>query len=167
MKEIQLTRGQVAIVDDIDYERLLAYSWYALYDNKMDGYYAVHNTGRKNGWKRISMHRFVTSAKKGQYVDHINHNTLDNRRCNLRICRPSQNQANARLRSDNSTGYKGVRAYEGRYYAIIRVNGKGIHLGGYNTPQEAGMAYDKAAIKYFGEFALTNKQLLYRAENAF
>jgi hypothetical protein len=103
------------------------------------------------------MHREVVDAKPGDIVDHINHDRLDNRRSNLRICTHSQNCANGEgLRSHNSAGYKGVYAVRDKWRAQIRVNGRCHHLGYFVTKREAAIAYNEAAVRLFGPFASLN-----------
>lgn len=150
--EIPLTQGKSAIIDAKDYLLIAKYKWRAvLYHNKW--WYAT--TGRRN----LCMHNVIMNSTM---VDHINHNGLDNRRSNLRLATYKQNAANSRLSSNNTSGYKGVslRKDIGKYSAKIRVDGKLLHLGYFQKPEEAAEVYDKAAILHFGEFARTNKQLM-------
>ena len=109
--------------------------------------------------KRLYLHRLVIDAKKGEYVDHINGDTLDNRRCNLRICTNSENLRNSKTRIDNTSGYKGVSYKKERkkYIAYININKKRIFLGYYNSKIDAAKAYNIGAKKYHGEFARLNK----------
>jgi len=156
MKEIPLTQNKFAIVDDDDYKRLTIHSWCAL-ASSMGGFYAAHSVRPYPGAKTITvrMHRVVAGAAKGQIVDHINHDTLDNRKENLRIVTPSQNMMN-RLgaRKNKKLNIRGVYFHEGtgKYRAMIRVYGKLKHLGLYKTTQEASKAYADANMKYFGNF---------------
>ena len=93
-------------------------------------------------------------------IDHINHEKLDNRRSNLRICTTSQNCANMNIKRKNRgiSGFKGVRYHSKNknWNARITIKRKEIHLGCFTDKDVAAKAYDLAAIKYFGEFALTN-----------
>jgi hypothetical protein len=109
----------------------------------------------------MRLHRYLTEAPDGAVVDHINGDPSDNRRCNLRITTQSGNMCNSRLRSDSTTGYKGVSMdkRDGMYRAYIYYKGKQIALGYYDNPEEAAAAYDKAAVFYFGEYARTNQML--------
>lgn len=147
VKEIQLTRGKVALVDEEDYEMLVAVRWCV-----SDGYAYSAKLGR--------MHRFIISAQKGVMVDHINGNKLDNRRSNLRLCTNSQNQAN-RKHVCGKSKFKGV-VWQSRsngtgfWKATIIVNGKAIYLGRFETDLEAAKAYNRAASEHFGEFAHLN-----------
>ena len=107
-----------------------------------------------NGNTGLRLHRFIMNAPKGKVVDHINHNKLDNRKCNLRVCTQSQNTMNSSLRSDNSSGYTGVYWYKSRSKWLVRitVNGKCINLGYYDDLEEAVKVRKEAEIKYFGEY---------------
>jgi hypothetical protein len=102
----------------------------------------------------ISLHRFLLDNPVS-YVDHINNNSLDNRRENLRLATPSQNAMNKKMRSDNRTGFPGVRFVwrQNRYHARIGVGGKRISLGYFKTAEEAHDAYKSASLKYHGEFS--------------
>jgi hypothetical protein len=156
MKEIVLTNGKIALVDDEDFEELSEIKWYF----RKEGY-AVGNlpSPKKGVYPKQLMHRHIMSAKKGQQIDHINGNKLDNRKCNLRIADASLNQANSKLRSTNTTGYRGVQYKKDRkkcWYATIKHNYKVICLGYFETKKEAGLAYNEKAKELFGEFARLN-----------
>jgi hypothetical protein len=154
MREIPLTHGQVALVDDDDYERVSQFKWGAA---KMNHRWIAQATV---GWyKQAQMHRFILGLEKGdpREVDHINRNSLDNRKSNLRIATRSQNMANRpKDRGEYSSKYKGVCKVRGRWIAYIRVMGKLTYLGTHEIEEEAARAYDRAALKHFGEFAVTN-----------
>jgi hypothetical protein len=107
------------------------------------------------------MHRLILDVMKGTFVDHKDRNGLNNRKYNLRPATKGQNVRNCKRPDDNTSGYKGVgfHGYSGRWRAYIGLNGKQKSLGYYDSPEEASDAYDTAAIRYFGEFALTNKEL--------
>ena len=93
----------------------------------------------------------------GSEVDHINRDKLDNRRSNLRLVTHTQNCVNASLRVTNTSGFKGVNFYRGKYWrAYIRVNYRHISLGFFPTAEAAARAYDEAAREHFGEFAFLN-----------
>ena len=153
MKQIPLTKGYFALVDDDDYPIASQHKW--TYDN---GYAVRKATIAKGQYKKILLHRFLISAQPGQMVDHANRNSLDNRRCNLRLCTGSQNNANRRVLRPSSSPYRGVRKASNveRWEAAIGYNYRFIHLGSFLTQEEAARAYDAKAIELYGEFASTN-----------
>jgi len=104
------------------------------------------------------MHREIMSPPQELVVDHINGDGLDNRKENLRVCTHAENIRNQKLNRLNTTGYKGVCVNREKWISRIKVNGKLLYLGRYNTPEEAAQVYDEAARKYFGKFASLNFQ---------
>ncbi len=104
-----------------------------------------------------SLHNLIMGECPNKWVDHINGDSSDNRRENLRFATPLQNSLNSRKRSTSSSLYKGVtKRTDGRYQARIGLNGKRRNLGYYDSPIDAAMAYDRAAFLYFGEYARPN-----------
>lgn len=151
-KELPLTKGYVAIVDDEDYEWLNQWSWCA-----NESGYNVYGR-RKSKGKGYDLHREILGVTDGCIdVDHINHDTLDNRKCNLRKSTRSQNQANKRPMKGCKSRFKGVYPRKDNFRVKIRVNGEIIHIGMFTTEEEAALAYNRAAKKHFGEFAYLNK----------
>jgi hypothetical protein len=157
--QIPLTRGYVALVDPCDAD-LASLKWGVLVNPHNT--YATRRQMRKAVTTTYLLHRVVMeriigrSLTRYEFVDHINHVGLDCRRSNLRVATPSQNVANSRSKSLSKTGMpKGVRKGSGtrRFVARIKVNYRCIHLGYFDTPEEAHAAYVEAARKYFGEFA--------------
>ncbi len=171
VKEIPLTQGLTTIVDDEDFESLARFKWYAWF-NKGSPYAARDsriNEGRRR--HRIHMHRVIAGTPKGLETDHKNHDTLDNRRENLRTCTHSQNMANQHNQSRKSTlssRFKGVSWNSERqcWRANIRIDGRTRFLGQFDDEKDAASAYDAKARELFGEFALTNFPLDGRPDDA-
>lgn len=158
MKTIKLNNNKVVKVDDDDFKELSLFHWYAPDNN---GYYRARADFWKDGKKKsISMSRFITNCSKGMVVDHINGDTLDNRRSNLRVCTHSENMRNRRILSkNNKTGYKGVswNIFAKQWQVGISFKGKHMTVGYSRDIKEAAKIYNEAAIKYHGDFATLNK----------
>jgi hypothetical protein len=156
---IPLTKRKFAIVDPADYLWLINFNWHVISSN---GYfYPCRRVSVEEVYpsKTIQMNREILNAPPDLLVDHINHDTLDNRRCNLRPATYAQNGYNRRkLKKSKSSIYKGVTFHKrsNRYRATICVNGRSIYLGQFKSESDAAKAYDEAAKKYFGEFACLN-----------
>lgn len=155
MKQIPLTQGQFTIVDDEDYDELIKLNWCANWSPRVKSFYTV--CGKLTDYGR-SMHRIIMSAPKGMVVDHINHDTLDNRKCNLRVCTNSQNLMNSRKRSNNTSGYKGVFWDKDihKWRAQITVGKKQKYLGSFISKSDAALAYNEASLEFHGEFGYKN-----------
>jgi len=130
--EVPLAQGRgVALIDDGDAALVLPHRW------------CLHPKGYAQAAKGLLMHRLIMGAAKGQYVDHRNHDKLDNRRANLRLCQDAAN------RSLPASGFKGVHPYGPKWQATL-------DGGTYSTPEAAAVAYNVAARAKYGDFALTN-----------
>jgi len=157
MKEIKLTNGGVALVDDEDFEELNHFRWFGHSEGTtIYAWRHQYNGHRKYG--KVKMHRQIMKANPGEIIDHADRNGLNNQKSNLRFCLNSQNLMNTRIRSDNTSGFKGVtyHSQNKRWRATINKDGKQVSLGCYGTPEEAAFAYNKAAFELFGEFARPN-----------
>ena len=156
-REIQLSQGCVALVDLEDYAKLAPFRWHC------DHGYACRNAVKREdrkGYLRGYMHREVLSLPRGGFppVDHINGNTLDNRKANLRVASAFGNAANRRPNKGKPLP-KGVSFHKqtGKYQARISQGRRLIHLGLFASPQEAAIAYNEAAKVYHGEYARLNE----------
>lgn len=155
---VQLTHGFNTLVDEDDWPQLCGISFRV---HKLRCHtYAI--TSRRVGRKvsGIGLHRIVVWAAKGQFVDHINGDGLDNRRCNLRACSPSENLQNIR-KTHGRSRYKGViwESNRGVWAARIKSPTARKRLGCFATEVEAARAYDAAAREMFGSFACTNADI--------
>jgi|ERR1017187_1489936 hypothetical protein len=150
---ISLTQGQVALVDPEDFTFLNQWNWQARWNKETRSFYASR-TVTINGKKSIiSMHRLIMQAPDGIEVDHIFHVTLDNRKSQLRLATPAQNQYNSiDRRKKGPSGFTGVCWRHGAFIARITINGKRVSLGSFQTAELAAAAYEAAAAQTRGEF---------------
>lgn len=154
MKNIELTKGRVAIVDDQDFDYLNNYKWHAI--KGQNTFYAQRSI-RKNGEKKetVKMHRAIMHTPAGMETDHIDGDGLNNLRSNLRIVTKAQNQQNAGLRTNNTSGLRGVswrRSTKKWTSRIKKTGGKYLSLGCFVSKEEAHAAYLSASEKYHGAF---------------
>jgi hypothetical protein len=159
MREIPLTRGFTAYVDDEDFDRVAAHKWYPMVKKRTVYAFTSIPTTQGSGVSSVSMHRFILSAIPGTQIDHEDHNGLNNQKSNLRTVTRSQNLGNSRktLRTVTSR-FKGVcwSKKDRKWLAGIMVRGKYVYLGLHKDEEEAARAYDHSARELFGEFADTN-----------
>lgn len=145
---VVLTKGYESMIDLADVDLISRWRWSAV--EMRAGAYARRNRLGKS----VPLHRFLMGEPDGLCIDHINGNTLDNRRSNLRVATVAQNGWNARKRTDNSTGARGVSHHprDRRFHANIRSNGRKVFLGSFASLEEASVAYEHAARQLRGEF---------------
>lgn len=154
---IPLSKGQVAIIDNCDAD-LADLRWYSL-ERQPGKFYARRDVRGSGKTASVYIHRIVAerlyerAIQPKEVVDHIDGNSLNNQRNNLRITDQSGNCRNRKLSVRNKLGYKGVFQDGNRFRASVRVNGKVLYLGSFTTPEEAYEAYCKGAKRYYGEFA--------------
>lgn len=160
MRHIHLTQGKFAIVDDEDYDWLMQWKWRLRPSRRTS--YAQRSTGRnaklKAKRKTIFMHRVIMDCPNNLQIDHINHNGLDNRKCNLRICTFTENRHNQQPYINGASQYKGVSRSLRKWRTYICRNGKRMYIGTYDSESEAANAYDAKAKEIFGNFAYLNFQ---------
>lgn len=151
-----------AIIDLEDLERVInyPYTWFPQYREELRNYYVrcTSYENKKSGKSSVVfLHKFIMNIDGNEYdVDHINHNTLDNRKCNLRISKHSQNNSNRHGKNrNNKSGYRNV-AKSGNWWIVqLQVNGKNTQLGKFplDKVDEAGKFAEEMRQKYYGEFA--------------
>lgn len=163
MRELILNKNKITLVDDDIYELYSQYQWNAELDRTTGYYYATRKfyVGHWRDGKRYKarLHRLVIGAEKGQMVDHINRDTLDNRRENLRIVTNSQNRMNIVRKTVGTSKYKGVywsKQYK-KFIAQARKDGKLYRLGMFDSEVEAAICYNQNVVNLFGEFARLNE----------
>ncbi len=153
MKKIKLNKGYYTLIDDEDYSRFKDLKLHLRKSrNTLNAAILI------NG-KKVFIHRIIMNCPDNMYVDHKNHNGLDNRRSNLRICTNKQNIMNSKKFKIGSSEYKGVSWQKNRrkWHSYIHYNYKKIHLGSFDNEKKAALAYNNAAKKYFGEYAYLNE----------
>lgn len=159
MKQIPLTKGQVALVDDDDFEYLSEFKWFASYCTRGNRFYAWRGYSLNGNRIQVAMHRVILGiTDKNVISDHINHNTLDNRKDNLRIATHAQNMANRTAKKNGSSKFLGVYKLKGKETWVAQIHKKEHRkkLGYFKNEEEAARAYDNAAVKLYGEFANVN-----------
>jgi len=158
MREIELTQGKVALIDDEDWPLVSQHTWHAA--KSSDLWYA--RTTKRKTRMRVFMHRLIMNPPRGLDVDHINGDGLDNRKQNLRQATDSQNQQNRHRLSTNTSGYRGVTFHKklNKWQAGIKKFGHSYYLGLHPTAESAALAYDLKAREIYGEGARLNFPIL-------
>ena len=157
MKRIQLTQGQVALVDDEDFKKVNQFKWNAQKDgNKFYAKRMITINGKRTAQL---MHMLIVGDNPFKLdIDHRDGDGLNNQKNNLRLCTHQQNMMNRKLNKNSSSTYKGVHysSVRQKWQARIQTDGKRISLGFFNGKEDAARAYDAAAIEHHGEFFLLN-----------
>jgi hypothetical protein len=162
-KELILSKGKVALVDDDLYPALSFFKWHYSESRPEKPGYAVHRVKVSGHWLNLKLHRFIMSAGERDIVDHIDGDTLNNQRANLRIVNHSLNSQNS-IKQVGSSGYRGV-SWSGRkkvWEVCIQKDDQRIFIGQFSNVDDAARAYDKKALELFGCDAMTNAKLLER-----
>jgi len=153
------------LIDTEDYDKVSGHRWYlnkgyvqAHIPHPGGGWYVRPDNGRRQRRRtNLKLHRLIMDAPKGKEVDHIEHDTLDNRKCKLRLCSRQENSFNRIRQKNNTSGFKGVVYHKKPKHMINELKKpweaqiKHIHIGNYKTKEEAAEAYDRKAIELFGK----------------
>lgn len=150
ISKIKLTQGKYAIIDTADFEWLTKFKWQYTHGYARRTIYDYSNGWRNRKAKREYMHRLIMCEPPDKLIDHINGDSLDNRRSNLRIADKTINNFNSNRYVNSSSGHRGVYVKGKKFYSQIRKNNKKINLGTFSTLEEAIEAYQKAALLYYG-----------------
>lgn len=164
MKEIPLTQGKVALVDDADYEWAAQFKWQATVCRREPGdiWYATRGVWKNRRVVTLRLHREIAKRAglpASPRYDHRDGNGLNNQRANIRPCTSSQNMANSNKQPNTQSRFKGVYLESGRWRSVIGLGGKRVSLGYFDDQKSAALAYDSAARENFGEFARLNFNL--------
>jgi hypothetical protein len=153
MAEIHMTGGHIALIDEADVAKALGFGWHA--NRKEDG--RIYAQARM-GARRVFLHRWLLDEPAGLLVDHINGNSLDNRRANLRTCLHHENSHNRKVGPVGLSGFIGVQkhATPGKCRAMLRYNTARLHLGVFDDPEHAARVRDYVARRLLGPFAACN-----------
>jgi len=156
MKYINLPNNKKVIVDNEDYKYLNSFNW------NFNSRYVVRNKhnncyGKCKGKRcyKIFIHKLIMNCPKGKQVDHINHNTLDNRKINLRICTRKQNSHNSLVHKDTLSRYKGVYWNNINKKWIVTIKKK--YFGSFINKEKAAQIYNKNIVNYYGDFSYLNE----------
>ncbi len=152
-KQIPLTQGQVALVDDWRFEELNQWKWYSIWNKHTRSFYAARMEGKRPFRKVVWMHYQIMNTPDGMECDHRNHNTLDDQEHNLRNVTHSQNQMNRGPQSNNRLGEKCIRPKGNGYYVEVMKDRKVVFCKQFHSLDEAIAARDEALKKHHGEFA--------------
>lgn len=151
---IDIGNNLITLIDLDDIDKCKDYNWYIGSSG-----YVITNIRIDKKVKSILLHRLIMNTILDKHTDHINHNNLDNRKYNLRICSISENHMNV-ISKTGSSKYKGVyyNKKSNKYISYIGIgNNKQLNLGRFDNEIDAAKAYNEAAIKYFGEFCCLNE----------
>ncbi len=160
MKKITIQRrnGQEFIikVDAEDFEALSQFNWYIT----SRGYAARKALNDIGKWSMVFMHRLIMNCPSDLYIDHINHDQLDNRKVNLRICKQWENMQNRRTKTSSKSGYRGVYVYPASkinpWAVVVSIQGKQKTLGYFDCPKKAALFYNQEIPKYNPDFYRLN-----------
>jgi hypothetical protein len=144
-----------SVVDDEDFDKINKYKWSILTSGNKK--YACRQYKKDGKIKRIFLHRYIMNTEDNKIqIDHIDGNTMNNQKSNLRSCSPKENCYNKKVASNNTSGYKGVWSYKHMWVASIQKDNKKFHCGRFENKEDAKEAYNKKAEELFGDFANLN-----------
>jgi len=153
MIELKLSNtSEKALVSAGDYDKVKVRRW----SKCSQGYVVSYYKSPEGKETKIRLHHIILPPTDNKIIDHINRNKLDNRRENLRLATYSQNGMNRGVNVGSTTGFKGAIKESGKYVSKIKIDGRSVYIGTFNTPEDAAKAYNVMAEAHFGEFAHLN-----------
>lgn len=157
MREIQLTRNQVALIDDEDFDLINQHKWFSVSPRQKNYRHTWYAACKIQG-RHVTMHNLLLNPPKGSVADHIDHNGLNNRRTNIRISTTRENSWNTNKHKNCTSKFKGVswNKEKSKWQARICINGRETHLGWFHDEVLAANTYDFVACQFFGDFAKLN-----------
>ena len=157
MKEIIIHGDRRVLLDDEDYERVKDMKWSAIFTGRR-AYIVTSGLNEKGRRTTIYLHRLLMNPAPGECVDHINGDTFDNRRSNLRLATYAENARNCKVYKNNTSGFKGVRQSGNRWGVEVQFMNVKLHASGFQSAEEAAHFYDLIASRLFGEYARPNSE---------
>jgi hypothetical protein len=165
VKVLYTKKREPVLIDDDVYEKICLDSWFITKNRNGRTGYAAKSIWTTGGNKRVYLHRLIAEADDGSVVDHINGNTLDNRRENLRVVDASINEQNKKPYGESDLKGVHFNKYAGKWQSKITKDGKQRHLGYFESKEDAARMYNFWALDLYGENAYINREVHFKEES--